>query len=141
MPSVNQSLSVHPPRYSTFFIEIIFEELFIVSPRFSWAQFFCDKQNNSPSSERFRQPKRTERIQKTEKDEVLRRIPIADVHYCAELNSLYKNQYNKYRPHQALEGRTPENRVSPKTPVLSENKIIKIGEVNGLITRFVLEAA
>ena len=84
---------------------------------------------------------RTERIQKTEKDEVLRRIPIADVHHCAELNSLYKNQYNKYRPHQALEGRAPENRVSPKTPVLSENKIIKIAEVNGLITRFVLEAA
>ena len=84
---------------------------------------------------------RTERIQKTEKDEVLRRIPIADVHHCAKLNSLYKNQYNKYRPHQALEGRAPENRVSPKTPVLSENKIIKIAEVNGLITRFVLEAA
>lgn len=84
---------------------------------------------------------RTERIQKTEKDEVLRRIPIRDVHHCAELNTLYKNYYNNQRPHQALDGLTPENRVSLKTPVLSEKKVIKISEVNGLITRFVLEAA
>ena len=31
---------------------------------------------------------------KNEKDEVLRRIPIRDVHHCAELNTLYKNYYN-----------------------------------------------
>ena len=60
---------------------------------------------------------------------------------CAELNTLYKNYYNNQRPRQALDGLTPENRVSLKTPVLSEKKVIKISEVNGLITRFVLEAA
>ena len=84
---------------------------------------------------------RTERIQKTEKDEVLRRIPIADVQHCAELNSLYKNHYNSQRPHQAINGRTPQGDVSSKILEHSERKIIKIREVNGLITSFALEAA
>ena len=84
---------------------------------------------------------RTERVQKSEKDEVLRRVPIVDVQHCAELNSLYKMHYNVQRPHQAINGRPPENGGSSNFSGISGRKIVKKREVNGLITRFVFEAA
>jgi putative transposase len=84
---------------------------------------------------------RTERVQKSEKDEVLRRMPIVDVQHCAELNSLYKMHYNVQRPHQAINGRPPENGGSSNFSGISGRKIVKKREVNGLITRFVFEAA
>jgi len=86
------------------------------------------------------QNSRTERFHKSEKDEVLRRIPIADESHCRELITLYQSFFNDKRPHQALGGATPAGSTSP-SQINSGVRFIKKPAVKGLITNFELVAA
>ena len=81
---------------------------------------------------------KTERVHKSEKDEVLRRIPIADEIHCAELTALYRSHYNYARPHQGLGGEIPSLN---KNKDHSASKIEKNSAVNGLIVEFHRRAA
>ncbi len=86
---------------------------------------------------------RTERLHKSEKDEALHRVPIVNVHHCAELAALYLNYYNLYRPHQALDGDIPSPDGLVRRPSKPQIRLAvrKKSEVNGLVMRFLLDAA
>ena len=88
---------------------------------------------------------RTERVQKSEKYEILNRIPIIDESHCRDLIFAYRDYYNSRRPHQELGGCSPNDRdQKPSHPVFldpTERKIKKMPAVMGLITFFESQAA
>lgn len=84
---------------------------------------------------------KTERVHRSEKYEILLRVPIADSNHCGELSQKYTDHYNLSRPHQSLGGRPP---MYLRTIAQKDWKEIKSykksSAVDGLVTAFSLAA-
>jgi transposase InsO family protein len=85
---------------------------------------------------------RCERLHLTIKTEITNRVDIRDVAQLQELCVLYQDYYNSSRPHQALDGKTPENKIlNKKKTVKTVNfSYVKKPLVGGLVTKFSIAA-
>ena len=85
---------------------------------------------------------RCERFHLTIKTEILNRVDILDVAQARELCVLYQTHYNSSRPHQALNGKSPENKiqVDEETVKASNFPYVKTSLVGGLVTKFSIAA-
>ena len=85
---------------------------------------------------------RCERLIKSIKHEVLYRIEVCNAEHAMRLCSQYRDYYNNYRPHQAIQGKAPQNIPVLAAPAvnIANFRYNKIKMIDGLITRFEMAA-
>ena len=83
-----------------------------------------------------------ERFQRTLKFESLQRIELGDISRYRSLCQQFQKYYNQNRPHQGIEGKTPENDVQSKIEIKQNQRIKfhKHSELDGLVSRFSIAA-